>query len=59
MVADTAADMEMHLVADKEVNKVADVVSDEKKEGYLARRRKKVTQFGERGMQGRRRRMGS
>ena len=47
MVADTAADMEMHLVADKEVNKVADVVSDEKKEGYLARRRKKVTQFGE------------
>ena len=41
VVADTAADTEMHMVADKEVDKVPDVVSDEKKKGTQFGKKKK------------------
>ena len=47
MVADMAADMEVHKVADMVADMFADIVA---KKGVpnLARRRKKGTQFGER-----------
>ena len=68
-----ATDMEVYMVANMEVNKVADKVDNmvadivAKKGTNLARRRrvpnlarrKKGTQFGERGMQKRRRRKGT
>ena len=50
-----AVDMEVHMVADREVDKVADEKEEEKR-GMQKRRKERGTQFGERGMQKRRRR---